>query len=188
MNIDNSGPAFPLGDSSIDLENSNLSGANGITRREYIAALAVQADAATRAEGLHAAIDSASELATNAPDDRYRRRAEQVLRFLRAMLAQQPAALAVPAIPKALRDEWRSERGNGMTSAVGEYTPREFWDLLDAYEALLAQQPAAAVPDRERVSEAIGDVIRRRVEGGFIPGGTFDACADAAIKAMGGGE
>lgn len=58
-----------------------------------------------------------------------------------------PAALAVPAIPKALRDEWRSERGNSMTSAVGEYTPREFWDLLDAYEALLAQQPAAAVPE-----------------------------------------
>ena len=43
MSIDNSGPAFPLADSSIDLENSNLSGANGITRREYFAAKAMAA-------------------------------------------------------------------------------------------------------------------------------------------------
>ena len=40
---DNSGPAFPLADSSIDLENSNLSGANGITKREYFAAKAMAA-------------------------------------------------------------------------------------------------------------------------------------------------
>lgn len=40
---DNTGPAFPLADSSIDLENSNLSAANGITKREYFAAKAMAA-------------------------------------------------------------------------------------------------------------------------------------------------
>lgn len=35
--------------------------------------------------------------------------------------------------------EWRAEQGNGLTSAVGEYTPAEFWQLLDAYEALAKQ-------------------------------------------------
>lgn len=38
---------------------------------------------------------------------------------------------------KAMRDEWRSIKGSGMTSAVGEYTPAEFWDLLDDYERLV---------------------------------------------------
>lgn len=45
------------------------------------------APAVPDADGLRAAIDSASELATNAPDERYRRRAEQVLRFLRGLLS-----------------------------------------------------------------------------------------------------
>lgn len=31
--------------------------------------------------------------------------------------------------------EWRALQGEGMTSAVGEYTPEEFWRLLDAFEA-----------------------------------------------------
>ena len=31
---------------------------------------------------------------------------------------------------KAQRDEWLKKRGAGMTSAVGEYTPSEFWILL----------------------------------------------------------
>ena len=45
-------------------------------------------------------------------------------------------------IPKSLRDKWHREKGNGMTSAVGEYTPSEFWLLLDAYEAQLSQSVA----------------------------------------------
>jgi hypothetical protein len=32
---------------------------------------------------------------------------------------------------------------NGMTSALGEYTPSEFWHLLDSYESLLAAYDAA---------------------------------------------
>jgi len=30
---------------------------------------------------------------------------------------------------------WWSMRNQGMTSAVGEYTPSEFWDVLEAYES-----------------------------------------------------
>lgn len=33
--------------------------------------------------------------------------------------------------------EWRKWQGEGMTSAIGEFTPPEFWELLDAYEALI---------------------------------------------------
>lgn len=32
--------------------------------------------------------------------------------------------------------EWRALRNEGMTSAVGEYTPKEFWDVLDELERL----------------------------------------------------
>ena len=38
--------------------------------------------------------------------------------------------------------EWRKERDKGMVSAVGEYTPDEFWLVLDAYEALVARHRA----------------------------------------------
>lgn len=31
--------------------------------------------------------------------------------------------------------EWRALQGEGMNSAVGEYTPHEFWDLLTEFEA-----------------------------------------------------
>lgn len=34
--------------------------------------------------------------------------------------------------------EWRKRQGKGMISALGEYTPSEFWELLDAYEAFVA--------------------------------------------------
>jgi hypothetical protein len=33
---------------------------------------------------------------------------------------------------------WRALQGRGMVSAVGEYTPDAFWELLDAYEDLRA--------------------------------------------------
>lgn len=33
--------------------------------------------------------------------------------------------------------EWREKRDHGMISAIGEYTPEEFWTLLDAYERLV---------------------------------------------------
>ena len=32
--------------------------------------------------------------------------------------------------------EWRKLRGKGMISAVGEYTPDDFWLLLDSFECL----------------------------------------------------
>lgn len=34
--------------------------------------------------------------------------------------------------------EWEAERGNGMMSSVGEYTPEEFWWLLDEVKRLRA--------------------------------------------------
>ena len=40
------------------------------------------------------------------------------------------------AITDAEIEEWRAEQGNGMNSAVGEYTPAEFWSLLDEVEVL----------------------------------------------------
>jgi hypothetical protein len=45
-------------------------------------------------------------------------------------------APAPPAISLETIAEWRAERGRGMCSAIGEYTPAEFWTLLDAYEAI----------------------------------------------------
>lgn len=30
--------------------------------------------------------------------------------------------------------EWLSVKGEGLTSAVGEYTPAEFWELLDEFQ------------------------------------------------------
>lgn len=35
--------------------------------------------------------------------------------------------------------EWRALRSQGMTSAVGEYTPAEFWSALDVIESLRAE-------------------------------------------------
>ena len=37
---------------------------------------------------------------------------------------------------KAQRYEWKLKRLNGMVSAVGEYTPAAFWELLDAVDYL----------------------------------------------------
>ena len=52
-------------------------------------------------------------------------------------------------IEKATIAEWRSEQGSGSQSALGEYTPPEFWELLDAYELqlkrILALEEALAV-------------------------------------------
>ena len=45
-------------------------------------------------------------------------------------------------ITEARIAEWRALQGEGMTSAVGESTPDEFWELLDAYEAMTAAKPA----------------------------------------------
>lgn len=44
--------------------------------------------------------------------------------------------------------ELRALRGQGMTSAVGEYTPNELWEALDALERLRrAAKAALAVLD-----------------------------------------
>lgn len=42
--------------------------------------------------------------------------------------------------------EWERERGNGRTSAVGEYTPSEFWQLLDEVKSRRAE--VRALQDR----------------------------------------
>ena len=41
-------------------------------------------------------------------------------------------------ITKTQITEWRTYEGVGYTSALGEYTPSEFWELLDSYESLAA--------------------------------------------------
>lgn len=38
---------------------------------------------------------------------------------------------------------WRNESAEAMQSALGEYCPAEFIELLDAYEALQAQMTLA---------------------------------------------
>lgn len=55
----------------------------------------------------------------------------------------------VPAITPQEIAEWRQERDNGMTSAVGEYTPAEFWKLLDEVERMYRCMgvPAALLGD-----------------------------------------
>lgn len=42
-------------------------------------------------------------------------------------------------ISKEQRDEWRKEAGEALTSALWEYCPSEFLELLDAYEELLGK-------------------------------------------------
>lgn len=37
---------------------------------------------------------------------------------------------------KEQRDEWRKLKGEGKESAIGEYTPEEFWELLDEIDSL----------------------------------------------------
>lgn len=59
-------------------------------------------DADTQMEGWHAAIDAAAELVGNAPDDRFRRRAEQVERWIENNRPV-PPALPVASVP----DGWR---------------------------------------------------------------------------------
>jgi hypothetical protein len=58
-------------------------------------------------------------------------------------------------IDAATRAEWRKQQGEGMTSALGEYTPEEFWQLLDAYEELLADKVGGPITiERIKGSEA----------------------------------
>ena len=35
--------------------------------------------------------------------------------------------------------EWEKWKGSGYLSGLGEYTPEEFWILLDAYKELLTE-------------------------------------------------
>lgn len=51
------------------------------------------------------------------------------------------------------REEWRRLQGEGMTSAVGEYTPDEFYDLLDDVEELLRLQKESDTRFLEHMAE-----------------------------------
>lgn len=55
---------------------------------------------------------------------------------------------------------WRKLRGKGMTSAIGEYTPAEFWELLDAYEAVKRERDDL----KRRIDKALQfiEIIERR--------------------------
>lgn len=39
-------------------------------------------------------------------------------------------------ITKEQISEWRKLKNDGLTSAIGEYTPSEFWECLDEIERL----------------------------------------------------
>jgi len=62
---------------------------------------------------------------------------------------------------------WRLERYSGMVSAVGEYTPSEFWDALD---------------EIERLRNALG-TIARNVDAGAVHVGW---CGDYAKRILNG--
>ena len=47
-------------------------------------------------------------------------------------------------IDSATLEKWKTYQGEGMISALGEYTPPEFWELLDEYEELLNLKAAIA--------------------------------------------
>ncbi len=100
------------------------------------------------------------------------------------MAAPQPQG----AIPKATRDEWRAQRDEAMVSAIGEYTPREFWELLDAYEALLAApQPQAAgdwvmVPREPTPTMCAAGFVVSEAE--HDPAGVYRAMLAAALNAQ----
>lgn len=63
------------------------------------------------------------------------------------MSAQPP----VTGVTPEMLAKWRSHQGQGMTSAVGEYTPDEFWLALDEIESL-----------QKRLSEADAELARLR--------------------------
>jgi hypothetical protein len=79
---------------------------------------------------------------------------------IRRALTSAPRVVVTEEIPKSLRDKWHREKGNGMTSAVGEYTPGEFWMLLDAYEAQL-EECAFLQAGAERSMQAHADALRQ---------------------------
>lgn len=72
-------------------------------------------------------------------------------------------------ITKQQIDEWRVQRGMGMVSAVGEYTPDEFWDALD---------------EIERLRNALG-IIARNVDAGAV---NIGWCGDYAKRILNGEE
>ena len=87
---------------------------------------------------------------------------------------QTPGEPVAWEIPKALRDKWRREKGNGMTSAVGEYTPSEFWRLLDSYEALLAHpRPRVGVTTPVRKLREYKGVTYDPMQGQYVNGGLW---------------
>lgn len=52
--------------------------------------------------------------------------------------------------------KWRKEQGQGMESAIGEYTPPEFWEVLDELERLYAAAPSGG-PERDKLVSLIAD-------------------------------
>ena len=58
--------------------------------------------------------------------------------------------------------EWRKLRGKGMVSAVGEYTPDEFWLLLDNFERL-ERDLAKANADKAVLVEALDAIANQPI-------------------------
>ena len=59
--------------------------------------------------------------------------------------------------------EWRALRGQGLTSAIGEYTPSEFWRVLDEFESL-RNRCAMEIGAMHTVILGLEDTIRRQNE------------------------
>lgn len=96
-----------------------------------------------------------------------------------------PGVRVLPTISREAIAEWRALQGQGMTSAVGEYTPPEFWTLLDAYETLAYGVAMRVVadpnlpPDVAVVRDSTGKELGRIVNIG-TPGVMASAAAEQA--------
>lgn len=78
--------------------------------------------------------------------------------------------------------EWRSYQDKGMISALGEYTPDEFWQLLDAYEARTAiELQSAATAKLLRVLDAANQMNGLVCLGG--PAGRYQGELKLAVAA-----
>ena len=58
--------------------------------------------------------------------------------------------------------EWRKLHGKGLVSAVGEYTPDEFWLLLDSFERL-ERDLAKANADKVVLVEALDAIANQPI-------------------------
>ena len=60
---------------------------------------------------------------------------------------------------QAQRDEWWAKQGKGYTSAVGEYTPSEFWTILAEVESKERRISALEIQNTELL-DTINNLVK----------------------------